>query len=165
MICCCTERGSRSHTSSGPVGAVEQERGALGGQAQHVDAIEKGRLVAGDEVGRLDQVGRMDRPLAEAQVRDRLRAGLVRVVDEVALRVQRRIFGDDLHAVLVGADRAVGAQAVEHRAHDVVAARWRTLGSSARLVCETSSSMPTVKPFFGVGLRQARRTPPWPAPG
>ena len=53
---------------------------------EHVDPVEERRLMAGDEIGRLDQVGRMDRPLAEAQMRDRLRPRLVRVVDEIALR-------------------------------------------------------------------------------
>ena len=43
--------------------------------------------MAGDEVGLADQVGRADRPRAEAQVRDGDRAGLLRVVDEVALGV------------------------------------------------------------------------------
>ncbi len=99
---------------------VEQEGRPGRGLSQHVDPSEKARLVAGDEVGRFDQVRRVNRPLAEAQVRDRLGAGLVRVVDEVALRVHGRIFGDDLDAVLVGADRAVGAETEEQGAHDIV---------------------------------------------
>jgi hypothetical protein len=60
---------------------------------------------------------------AEAQVRDRDRAGLLGVVDEVALGEVVRVLADDLDAVLVGADRAVGAQAVEQGAHHVGATR------------------------------------------
>ena len=61
----------------------------------------------------------MNRLRPEAQMRDRLRARLVRIVDEVALRMQPGVLGDDLHAVLVGAHRAVGAEAVEHRLYQV----------------------------------------------
>ena len=104
----------------GAVGAVEQEGGARRGQPQHVLRSHETELVAADEVRRADQIGRADRPRPEAQMRDGLRARFVRVVDEIALRVEAGILGDDLHAVLVGAHRAVGAQAVEHRAHDVV---------------------------------------------
>ncbi len=71
--------------------------------------------MAGQEVGLVDQVGAADRLRAEAQVRDGHRAGLLRVVDEVALGVVVGRLADDLDRVLVGADRAVGAQAVEHR--------------------------------------------------
>ncbi len=61
----------------------------------------------------------MDRLRAEAQVGDGLRAGLVRVVDKITLGIQVSVFTDDLHAVLVRAHCAIGAQAVEHRAGDV----------------------------------------------
>ena len=59
----------------------------------------------------------MDGLGAEPEVRDRLRARLLRVVDEVALHVDRRVLADDLDAVLVRADGAVGAEAEEHRPH------------------------------------------------
>ena len=64
-----------------------------------------------------DQVRRADRLRPEAQVRDGLRAGLLRVVDEVALRVQVLLGAEDLDRVLVRADRAVRAEAEEDRAH------------------------------------------------
>ena len=76
--------------------------------------------MAGDEVCLPDQVRRADRPRAEAQVRDGHRARLLRVVDEVALGVVRRLLADDLDRVLVGADRAVRAQAEEHAPRHVV---------------------------------------------
>ena len=53
----------------------------------------------------------------EAQVRGGDGAGLLRVVDEVALRVVVGLFADDLDGVLVGAHGAIGAQAVEQGAH------------------------------------------------
>jgi hypothetical protein len=52
-------------------------------------------------------------------MRNRLRARFVAVIDEVALRIAPGVLGDDLDRVLVGADRAVGAQAIEHRAGDI----------------------------------------------
>ena len=76
--------------------------------------------MAGDEVGAVDQVRRVDRPRAEPHVRDGDRAGFLRVVDEVALGVHRRVFADDLDRVLAGADRAVAAQSVEHGPRHVV---------------------------------------------
>ena len=53
----------------------------------------------------------------ETKVRHGLGAGLLGVVDEVALNVDCGILADDLDAVLVGADRAVRAEAEEHRSH------------------------------------------------
>ena len=144
MICCCTERGSLSQVSVLPIRAVEQERRPRRRDPQNVLPFEQGELVAGDEAGGGDQIGRADRLGAEAQMGNRLGAGLVGIVDEIALRIQPGVFGDDLDAVLVGADRAVGAQAVEDRA-----GRFRRLdgeiGIDGEAVCETSSSMPRVK--------------------
>ena len=53
-------------------------------------------------------------------MRDRDRARLLRVVDEVALRVAVGLLADDLDRVLVGADRAVGAEPVEQRRRHIV---------------------------------------------
>ena len=70
--------------------------------------------MAGDEVGLADVVRLLDHLGAEAEVADRVAAGLLRVVDEVALGVVVGLVADDLDRVLVGADGAVGAEAVEH---------------------------------------------------
>ena len=51
-------------------------------------------------------------------MRHGLRPGFMRVIDEVALREEPGILGDDFHAILVGANRTVSAKAVEHRARD-----------------------------------------------
>ena len=99
------------------VGRVEQEDRARHGRFQHVHLLEEAEVVAGHKAGARDQVGGADRVGPEAQVRGGHRAGLLRVVDEVALRVVRRLAADDLDGVLVGAHGAVGAQAVEERAH------------------------------------------------
>ena len=96
--------------------AVEQQRRAVRRAAEHVDPLEQPELVAADEARLLHEVGRPDRLRPEAEVRDRLRAGLLRVVDEVALRVQALV-PEDLDRVLVRADRPVRAQAEEDRAH------------------------------------------------
>ena len=104
----------------GSMRRVEQEGPTLDGEAQHVDPVQDGRLMTGDELGRLQQIRRADRSRPEAQVRDGLRARLVRVVDEVALRVHPGLGGDDLHAVLVGAYGAIRAEAEEQRADLVV---------------------------------------------
>ena len=98
------------------VGRVEEEHRARGRALQHVVVLEQLELVAGHEAGAADEVGRAQRARAEAQVRDGHRARLLGVVDEVALGEVRRLLGDDLDRVLVGADGTVGT---EHRAHDV----------------------------------------------
>ena len=115
----------------GPVGAVQQEHRPWSRDRQHVETIEQAELMAGDEVRFGDQIRRVNRSRSEAQVRHRRRAGLLRVVDEVSLRVERCLFADDLDRVLVGADGAVRAQPVEDRAHDL-----GVLGRKARVVVE-----------------------------
>ena len=129
MICSLHGAGQVVPDLVGAEGAVEQEDGARLGGLQHVEALQERELVAGDEGRAVDQVGGADRLRAEAQVRDGDRAGLLRVVDEVALGVVVRLLADDLDGVLVGADRAVGAEAVEERAHGVRRPRSRTPGS------------------------------------
>ncbi len=103
----------------GPEQAVEQEDAAGLGIFEHLELLEEVELVAGHEVGLVgfDQVGGVDRLGAEAQVGGGDRAGLLRVVDEVALGEVIGLFADDLDRVLVGAHRAVGAEAEEHAAH------------------------------------------------
>ncbi len=99
--------------------AVQQQRRAGRRPAEHVHPVQQPEVMTADEAGLLHQVGRADRLRPEAQVRDRLRAGLLRVVDEVALRVQLLLGPEDLDRVLVRADRPVRAEAEEHRAHRV----------------------------------------------
>ncbi len=74
----------------------------------------------GDEVGLAHQVDRADWFRPKAQVRDGDRARLLRVIDEVALRVIFRAFADDLDGIFVRAHRAVRAQTVKHRANHIV---------------------------------------------
>ena len=64
-------------------------------------------------------------------MRDGDGAGLLRVVDEVALGVVVGVLADDLDGVLVGAHGAVGAEAEEQRA-DGLRLRWRSSGRRQR---------------------------------
>ena len=99
---------------------VEQENAARNQGAEHVVAFEENPLMAGHEVGFGDQIARPDRLRPETQVRNRHRARLLRVVDEVALSVVVGVFADDLDRVLVRAHGAIRAEAVEHGSHHVV---------------------------------------------
>ena len=65
------------------------------------------------EIGLVDIVRRANGLVAEAQVADRHAAGLLRVILEVGLDIFVGMVADDLGGVLVGADRAVAAQAPE----------------------------------------------------
>ncbi len=100
-----------------PQRAVEEQRRAVRRAVEHVDGLEEPGLVHAHHLRARDQVRRADLVRSEAQVGDGLGAGLLGVVDEVALDVQRRVRAEDLDGVLGGADRAVGAEPVEDRAH------------------------------------------------
>ena len=101
----------------GGPGAVEQEGAALLQRGDHVVHGDVRRVVAGDEVGRVDQIGALDRLVAKAQVGHGDAAGLLGVVGEVCLNILVGVIADDLDGVLVGADGAVRAQTVEHAGH------------------------------------------------
>ena len=103
-----------------PEGGVQEEGGASPRALEHVDALQKRELVAGDEAGFLDQIRALDRLRSEAQVRDGDRTGLLRVVDEVALGVEVGLGADDLHRALRRANGAVRAEPVEDGARDLV---------------------------------------------
>jgi hypothetical protein len=95
------------------VRGVQQEDGARRGELEHLVPIEEAELMACDEVGAADEVGGSNRAGAEAEVRDRHRAGFLRVVDVIALRVVLGLLADDLDRVLVRADGPVGAEPEE----------------------------------------------------
>jgi len=95
------------------IGAGEQEGRAWLGFGQHLDALQEDPLVAGDEVGRLDQVGQADRLGPETQVRRRNGAGLLGIVEEIALGVVVGLLTDDTDRVVVGAHCAVRAQPIK----------------------------------------------------
>ncbi len=82
--------------------------------------VQEDPLVAGDKVGLFDQISRANRFGTEAQVGDSDGAGLLRVVDEVALREVVGLFADDFDRVLVGADCAIGTKAEENTSEDVI---------------------------------------------
>jgi hypothetical protein len=109
-ICCCTGREILPHPFRR---AVEKQGAVGGGPVEHVHPVEQPDVVAGHEAGLGDQVRGVDRFRAEPQVRDREAAGLLGVVDEVALCVDGRVCGEDLDGVLVGADRPVRTETEE----------------------------------------------------
>ncbi len=104
----------------GAVRGVEQHRGAGARHAEDVERLEEIGVMAGDEVGLADQIRGRDGFGSEPQVRDGHGTGLLRVVDEVALRIAIGLGPDDLHGVLVRADGAVAAQPVEDRPDDII---------------------------------------------
>src|SRR5688572_5678172 len=89
--------------------AVEQEYRAFLGIFQHIHALKEGILVTGHKIRLLcfDQIGSADRLWSKAQVRHSHRAGLFRVIVEVALSKVARLFADDLDRVLVCTDGAI----------------------------------------------------------
>ena len=99
----------------GAVQAGQQEGTALLDMAEHIVFFDEARIVTCQEVGFLNQVWSTDLIRAKTQVRHGHGSGLLGVIDEVALCVVVGFRTDDLDAVLVGANRTVRAQAVEHR--------------------------------------------------
>jgi len=84
-----------------------------------------------DERGPVDEVRAIDRVRVETNMAHGHRAGLLGVVDEVGLNSQIGVVPDDLGGVLVRADRAIGTQTEEDRAHASV------VGAERRIVSET----------------------------
>ena len=110
---------------------IQKEDCAGCGRSHDVHPLKEGELVAGHEVRLGDEIGGADRLRSETQVRSRHRTRLLRVVNEVALRVVGSVAADDLDGVLVGAHRAVRTQSVEECAH-----RARALGREVRIVAD-----------------------------
>ncbi len=117
ITCCCTERGSWSHTRSGGYGLLSRNVAPGLARSRIFISLEQPEVVARDEVGVVDQVGRANRLRPEAQMRHGDRPGLLGVVDEVALREQVGVLTDDLDRALVGADGSVGSEPDEHGLH------------------------------------------------
>ena len=97
--------------------AVEQQLATLNNPLQQVDLLQQRPLVAGHQGGPLDQVRGADRLGPEAQMGNGVGAGFLGVVDEIALHLQRGAVTDNPDRGFVGADGAIGAQAVDDRAH------------------------------------------------
>ena len=89
--------------------AIEQKRGARHGRVQHVQPFQEGKLMASDKVRLVHKVAGANRFRTEPQVRDGHRTGFLRVIHEVALRIVRSVFADDLDRILVRAYRTVCA--------------------------------------------------------
>ena len=76
--------------------------------------------MAGDKIRAADQIGGTDRFRPEPQMRHGHAAGFLGIINEITLGVIVRAFADDFDGILVRAHRAVGAQAVKHRANHIV---------------------------------------------
>ena len=63
--------------------------------------------MAGNKVCLVNQIGRSDWAVSETKVGNRDTAGLLGIIEEIALRVFIRIIADDLNGVFVGANRTV----------------------------------------------------------
>ena len=100
--------------------------------------------MAGDEGRASDEVGRADRLRAETQMRDGDGAGLLRVVDEVALRPQIRFVADDLDEFLL-APTVPSAPSPKNTARTAPAGSTSKSSSTGNESPVMSSTMPTVK--------------------
>ena len=69
--------------------------------------------MASHKVLRLDQIGRTDGGLAEAEMALGQAAGFLGVIDEISLAIEVRRMADDLDGVFVGTHSAVGAHTPE----------------------------------------------------
>src|ERR1019366_7095845 len=85
-----------------------------------------------NEIRGTDEVGSVNRLRPEPQMRSGLSAGLVGVVNKIGLDILPCVLGDDLGAVLVGADGSVRPEAVEYGAHNLI---W--LNGEGRVCVET----------------------------
>ena len=92
---------------------VEQELAAALESREEIVLRHVRLLGTRDEVRVVNEVRRIDRRLAEAQMRHRDAAGLLRVVGEIRLRIHVGLVADDLDGTLVRADRAVRAKTPE----------------------------------------------------
>ncbi len=104
------------------VWGIEQEAAALFEWLQQIVFLDECPIVASDEIRLIAYICAFDRIIGEANMARRARAGLLRVIDEIALRVFIGGLTYDLDRVLIRADRAVGAEAPEHRLKTAVTA-------------------------------------------
>ena len=108
--------------------AVEEEGAAFLQGSDHVVLVDVARVVAGNEVSRLNEVRCTDRIRSETQMGLGQAAGLLGVVDEVCLAVHICRITDDLDGVLVRTDGTIGTHAPELSAA-------LTCGSGVGLFC------------------------------
>ena len=94
--------------------AVQKEGSAFFKALEHIIRFEEGEFMARNKVSLSDKVGLADLFLSKAQVRGGNRSGLLGVVHKIGLRVVVGRFTDNFDGVLVGADRTVRAESVEH---------------------------------------------------
>ena len=94
---------------------VEQENTARFQALCHLIFVDKLQLVTADKIGLRYQIGRVDRPFADAQVGNRQPARFFGVIDKVTLGVPRRRVANNLDIVLGRRDAAIAAKPIEER--------------------------------------------------
>ena len=96
---------------------VQHECAAFLDTLQHIVHLDIARIVTGDIIGRVNQIGRFDRLFPETQMRHGHAARLFGVIGKIGLGVHVGIVADDLNRGAVRADRAVRAKAPEFALH------------------------------------------------
>ncbi len=99
------------------VGAVQQEGGSVSSGSQYIELLDKVKLMAGDEVGRLDEIRCLDWVGPKPQMGNGARTRFLGVIDEIALGVPRGLLADDLDGVLVRTDGPVCTETIEKGPH------------------------------------------------
>jgi hypothetical protein len=124
MMSCCSFWGRRIQVSWGSSKVVLIRKVAPGLAAlSRSSCLTNSHWWQATKLALFNQVGGADGVWPKPQVGHGDRAGLLGVVDKVALGVVVRIFADDFDGVLVGPHRTVGPQTVEHGPHHAVGFR------------------------------------------
>ena len=101
-------------------GRIEQEDRPRRRGAQHIIALEETKLMDGNQVRFVNEIGAVDRVRPKTQMRNGERARLFGIIDKVALGIIVGLFADNLNRILVGADCAIRTQAPENRTYRFV---------------------------------------------
>ena len=155
MICCCTAARQLVPDRVRPRTGLLMQHGRAGRRrGEHVLLEQEVELVHADEARRLEQIRRAHRASgrsADARSCTSPTSSSRRRNSPARSGRDRRRGSSPSSCWRRPCRRRRGRRTARARRR---AARCRIAGSTARLVCDTSSLMPTVKPCFGVGLVQ-----------
>ena len=108
---------------------VDKERTAVFDVAGHIVARNVRGVGALNEVCGIDEILGLYRRISETEVRNGYAARLLRIVEEISLRVLVRMVADNFNGVFIRADSSVRTETVEFTA-------CRTCGSGVELLGE-----------------------------
>ena len=100
---------------------IQQERTVLTNSAQHIVHVQIGLNMTSHEIGRIHQICRANRRIAETQVRTGETSRLFRIVGEIGLTIFIGIVTDNLYRVLVSTYRTIGSQTIKFSLEDTFA--------------------------------------------